>query len=262
MEFILHYLLIGAFAGLLAGLLGVGGGLIIVPFLAWVFVQQGVEAQWVMHLAIGTSLATIIFTSISSILAHHRKAAVHWNLFWVLVPGIVVGSWLGAQFARLVDSGFLQYFFATFELLVAIQMGFGLLPDAQVQVANRGRHGAAGGVIGAVSAVVGIGGGTMTVPWLVWNRVAVHQAVGTSAAVGLPIALFGAAGFIWAGWGTTRLPEWSSGFVYWPSFLGIVVMSVLAAPLGAVLAHRLPAAQLKRFFALFLLLLSVWMFIR
>lgn len=260
MDWILLYLLIGGFAGLLAGLLGVGGGLVIVPFLAWAFVQQGLPMAWVMHLAIGTSLATIVVTSISSVRAHHQHGAVRWELFWLLLPGIVLGSWIGAQLASEVDTRFLQYLFASFELLVAIQMGLSLLPDGDREMPGWRGNGGAGGVIGVVSAMVGIGGGTMTVPWLVWNRIPVHQAVATSAAVGLPIAVAGGLGFVWSGWGIAELPAASSGFIYWPAFVGIVLMSVLAAPLGARLAHQLPAKRLKRVFALFLLLLSLKMF--
>lgn len=260
MDWILLYLLIGGFAGLLAGLLGVGGGLLIVPFLAWCFVEQGFNSAWIMHLAVGSSLATIVVTSISSVRAHHRRAAVRWDLFWLLLPGIVIGAFAGAQLARIVDTAFLRYLFASFELLVAIQMGFGIQPAAHRTVPGWRRSGAAGGVIGALSALVGIGGGTMTVPWLLWNRIAMHQAIGTSAAVGLPIAVAGAAGFVWAGWGQVGLPGWSSGFIYWPAFLGIAMMSVLTAPLGAHWAHQLPARRLKRLFALFLLGLALKMF--
>ena len=258
---IVLYLLIGGFAGMLAGLLGVGGGLVIVPFLAWAFVQQEMAQEWVMHLAIGTSLATIVVTSISSVVTHHRRDAVRWDLFWLLLPGIVLGGWVGAQWARGVDSGFLQYLFACFELLVAIQMGFGLQPVAMHAMPGWRGNSVAGGVIGSVSVLVGIGGGTMTVPWLLWNRISVHQAVATSAAVGLPIAISGGIGFVWAGWGAAGLPVWSSGFVYWPAFVGIVAMSVVMAPLGARFAHQLPAKQLKRVFALFLFLLSLWMLV-
>lgn len=260
MDWILLYLLIGGFAGLLAGLLGVGGGLVIVPFLVWIFVQQGISPEWVMHLAIGTSLATIVFTSIASVRAHHKREAVRWDLFWLLLPGIVVGGWCGAQLARVVDTAFLQYLFATFELLVAIQVGFGLQPGAHHKMPEWRGSVVAGGVIGSVSAMVGIGGGTMTVPWLVWNRIVVHQAVATSAAVGLPIAIAAGLGFVWSGWGAEGLPVWSSGFLYWPAFIGIVLMSVLTAPLGARWAHQLPASALKRIFALFLLLIALKMF--
>jgi len=259
MEMILLYLLIGCLAGVLAGMLGVGGGLVIVPFLFWAFIHQGFDGAWVMHLAIGTSLATIIFTSISSVLSHHKRDAVRWDLFWMLVPGILIGGWIGSTLARFIASESLQHFFAIFELIVALQMGLELRPKGGHQMPGKSGNRMAGGVIGAVSVVVGIGGGTMTVPWLVWNRIQVHQAIGTSAAVGLPIAVAGASGFVSSGWGIESLPSWSSGFVYWPAFFGIVGMSVLTAPLGAHLAHKLPAKQLKRVFALFLLLLAIRM---
>lgn len=261
MEPIVLYLLVGAFAGLLAGLLGVGGGLIIVPFLFWIFQQQIGLSSWLMHLAIGTSLATIVVTSISSVSAHHRKGAVRWDLFWLLVPGIILGGWFGAQFAKHVNSDSLRLFFALFELMVAIQMWFSIRPKTHGEIPGRLLNGLAGVVIGAVSVLVGIGGGTMTVPWLVWHRVNMHQAVGTSAAVGLPIAIAGGVGFVWSGLGVGDLPEWSSGFVYWPAFLGIVVISAFTAPVGARLAHLLPADRLKQMFALFLLFLSVRMFV-
>ncbi|MBT3197377.1 MAG: sulfite exporter TauE/SafE family protein [Gammaproteobacteria bacterium] len=260
-ELILLYLLIGGVAGLLAGLLGVGGGLVIVPFLYWAFTEQGLPIDWIMHLSIGTSLATITCTSLSSVSAHHHHKAVRWDLFRLLLPGILLGGWLGGVVARQIETDTLQIFFALFELLVAIQMGLGLRPDGEHKPVGWRGNGVAGGLIGVVSALVGIGGGTMTVPWLVWNRVVVHQAIGTSAAVGLPIAIAGSAGFIWSGWEVEALPRWSSGFVYWPAFAGIVVMSVLAAPLGARLAHHLPAKRLKQLFALLLLLLSVRMFV-
>jgi len=261
MDAITLYLLVGGFAGIVAGLLGVGGGLIIVPFLFWIFQQQVGLSPWLMHLAIGTSLATIVVTSISSIFAHNRKHAVRWDLFWLLVPGIIIGGWLGAQLAKEIDSGSLRLFFALFELLVAAQMWFSIKPVAHGEFPGRVINGVAGGIIGAVSALVGIGGGTMTVPWLIWHRVSIHQAVGTSAAVGLPIAVAGGAGFIWSGLDIEGLPQWSSGFIYWPAFFGIAGVSVLTAPVGARLAHRLPAERLRQLFALFLLFLSIRMFV-
>ena len=260
MDAILLYLLIGGFAGVMAGLLGVGGGLIIVPFLYWSFQQQGMAGEWLMHLAVGTSLATIVVTSLSSIWAHRRRGSVRWDLFWRLVPGIVVGVWLGSGLVPAIDNGVLQRFFAIFELLVALQMAFSWRPAAHQQMPGRLGSAVGGGVIGLVSALVGIGGGSMTVPWLVWFRTQIHQAIGTSAAVGLPIALVGSAGFVWFGWGQTGLPVGSSGFIYWPAFWGIVVMSALMAPVGAYLAHRMGEVRLKRLFALCLLLLSGGMF--
>lgn len=253
------YFGLGAFAGTLAGLFGVGGGLVIVPVLVLLFQQGGISAEVMMHLAIGTSLATIIPTSISSVYAHHRRGAVRWPLVWQLLPGIVLGAWLGAALAEFLPGERLRLFFGIFELLVALQMGAGLQASAHRTLPGRVGMGSAGGLIGAVSAIVGIGGGTMTVPFLQWCNVQMREAVATSAACGLPIALAGAAGFVVSGWGKAALPDWSSGYLYWPAFAGIVIASVLFAPLGARLAHALPARQLKRFFALFLAVLGVRM---
>ena len=259
MDAVIIYLLLGAFAGLVAGLLGVGGGLIIVPVLVFIFTDQGLAEHLIVHLAVGTSLATIVFTSISSVRAHHQHGAVLWPVFWQLTPGIVVGAWLGAAFADVLASDQLRRFFGVFELLVAIQMTFNVKPRPHRQLPNRAGMFGAGGVIGAISAIVGIGGGTMTVPFLVWCNVAMRKAVATSSACGLPIAIAGATGFIVTGWNAIDLPAYSSGYVYWPAFLGIVIASILTAPIGARLAHRLPAAQLKRIFAILLYILGLRM---
>lgn len=259
MEVVIIYLLLGAFAGLVAGLLGVGGGLIIVPVLVFIFTGQGVAEHLIVHLAVGTSLATIVFTSISSVRAHHQHGAVLWPVFWQLTPGIVIGAWLGALFADVLASDQLRRFFGVFELLVAIQMTFNVKPRPHRQLPGRAGMVGAGSVIGAISAIVGIGGGTMTVPFLVWCNVAMRKAVATSSACGLPIAVAGATGFIVTGWNAVELPAYSSGYVYWPAFAGIVIASILSAPLGARLAHRLPAAQLKRIFAVLLYILGLRM---
>jgi uncharacterized membrane protein YfcA len=259
MEVVIIYLLLGAFAGLVAGLLGVGGGLIIVPVLVFIFTGQGVAEHLIVHLAVGTSLATIVFTSISSVRAHHQHGAVLWQAFWQLTPGIVIGAWLGALLADVLASDQLRRFFGVFELLVAIQMTFNVKPRPHRQLPGRAGMVGAGSVIGAISAIVGIGGGTMTVPFLVWCNVAMRKAVATSSACGLPIAVAGATGFIVTGWNAVDLPAYSSGYVYWPAFIGIVIASILSAPLGARLAHRLPAAQLKRIFAVLLYILGLRM---
>lgn len=255
----LAYVGLGAFAGVLAGLLGVGGGLVIVPVLAVLFLNAGMSHSVIMHLAIGTSLATIVFTSLSSVWAHHRHGAVRWELFRALVPGILFGALLGSVLADSIPSDKLRIVFGLFELSVALQMGMNLRASPHRSLPGRLGMGGAGGIIGTVSALVGIGGGTMTVPFLQWCNVPMRQAVATSAACGLPIAVAGAIGFIATGWGERALPAGSSGYLYWPAFLGIVVASVLFAPLGARMAHRLPARQLKRFFALFLLFLALRM---
>lgn len=256
---LLTYMLLGGFAGVLAGLLGVGGGLIIVPVLAGIFASQNFPAQSLMQIAIGSSLATIMVTSLSSLRAHHQRGGVRWPLMLQLTVGIIFGAWLGAAVAHLMPSDALATLFGVFELLVAAQLWFGTSSAAHQQLPARSRNLAAGGVIGAVSAILGIGGGTLTVPYLTWHNVPMREAVGTSAACGFPIAVSGSIGFIVAGWQVNDLPEWSTGYVYWPAVLMISLISVLAAPLGARLAHSLPQATLKRIFALFLASLGVWM---
>lgn len=253
------YLLLGAAAGLLAGLLGVGGGLIIVPVLAGVFVQQGFGADIIMHMAVGTSLATIVLTSLSSMRAHHKKGAVRWRLFARLGPGIVLGALLGAAIADMLPSRSLQVFFGLFELGVAAQLSLNLRPPKVRQLAGRFSQFVAGVAIGLISAIVGIGGGSLTVPWLLWNGLPVREAVATSSACGLPIALAGATGFLLAG-GETGI-EYSSGYIYWPAFAMVVITSVLFAPVGAGLAHRINAQKLKQGFALFLCIVALLMLI-
>jgi hypothetical protein len=246
------YLALGAVAGLLAGMFGVGGGLIIVPVLAWVFVGQGMHTDVIMHLAIGTSLASIWLTALMSIRAHHRRGAVVWPLVRRLTPGVVVGALAGAFFADLLPTHALKRIFGVFELLVAAQMLLVGRYDAHFDPPGRAGLTAVGSLIGAVSALIGIGGGTLTVPFLVWCRIPTIQAVATSAACGLPIAVAGALGFIITGWQVPQLPDWSSGYVYWPAWLGIVLASSLSADWGVRVAHRLPAGRLRQGFALLL----------
>lgn len=255
----LIYLGVGAAAGLLAGMLGVGGGLVIVPVLAWLFHGFGFDPALIMHLALGTSLATIVFTSISSVRAHHRRGAVLWPAVQRLAPGIVLGVALGAQLVERLPTASLRTVFAAFVLLAAVQMGFSLLPEACRALPGRLGTAGAGALIGGVSAIVGIGGGTLTVPFLLWCSVSLRQAVATSAACGLPIAAAGALAFAWTGYGNAALPVHALGYVYLPATLGIALSSVVFAPLGARLAHRLPVPVLKRFFALFLALVGLRM---
>lgn len=259
LEILLTYLLVGAFAGVIAGLLGVGGGLIIVPVLALLFQRWGFADGVVMHLAIGTSLATIVLTAISSMRAHHRRGAVDWPVFRRLTPGVVAGALAGAVIADFMPTHALRLFFGVFELAVAVQIGFQLMAAPHRRLPGKAGMTTAGAVIGAVSSVVGIGGGTLTVPFLAWCNVALRNAVATSSAVGLPIALAGAVGFVATGWKTPDLPAWTTGYLYWPAFVGIGVASLMFAPVGAWLAHTLPVAILRRFFAVFLAVLGVRM---
>ncbi len=261
MDIILIYLLLGAIAGLIAGLFGVGGGLIIVPVLVYLFTREGMDPDSLVHLAVGTSLATIVFTSISSVYAHHKRGAVRWDLFRQLTPGIVIGALIGAAVADWMPSVVLRRFFAIFEWLVAIQLLLNTHTKASRVVPGRVGLFAAGNLIGSISSIVGIGGGTLTVPFLVWCNVAMRKAVATSSACGLPIAVAGAVGFIIMGWSTTTTLEWSLGYLYFPALIGIVTSSILFAPLGAKLAHSLPADKLKRLFGLLLFALGSYMFL-
>jgi uncharacterized membrane protein YfcA len=255
-------LLLGLFAGAAAGLLGVGGGLIIVPVLVGMFTARGFAAQYLVQLAVGTSLATIVFTSLSSMWAHHRRGAVNWAVMVRLSAGILLGAWLGGVLADWLGGLLLAGLFGIFELAVAAQMALGRPPAAHRKTPSTYRNAGAGAVIGAVSALLGIGGGTLTVPWLVWHNVNMRQAVATSAACGLPIALVGTLGFIGAGWGQAGLPPGSSGYVYWPAVAAISVASIAAAPFGAWLAHHLDQRRLKRLFALIIALLGGWMTVK
>lgn len=249
MEFWLLYLAVGVVAGFLAGLLGVGGGLIIVPALAFIFAAQHFPQDYILHLALGTSLASILFTSVSSLRAHHAHGAVNWSIVRGIAPGIVAGTLLGTLVAAHLSTGFLKIFFVLFVYYVATQMLLNIKPKPSRQLPGHIGMFAAGGVIGSVSSLVGIGGGTLSVPFMTWCNVKLHQAIGTSAAIGFPIAAAGAVGYILTGLPAKMLPEYSLGFLYLPALAGLVVASVLTAPFGARLAHRLPVTRLKKIFA-------------
>lgn len=251
------YLLLGAAAGTMAGLFGVGGGLIIVPVLALAFEWQGIAPELLMHLAIGTSLATIVITGASSAYGHFRKGSVDKPWFMALLPGLMLGAIAGVFVADTLSGTLLGTLFGVFVLLVALKMVMGLSPKPGSQAPGKLVMMAAGAVIGAISALFGIGGGTLTVPWLSRCGAKMTQAVGTSAACGLPIALFGALTFIVVGWGHPLLPAAATGFVMWPAFLGIVLTSVPFARLGVRLAHVLPAHILRYAFATLLILVGL-----
>jgi len=253
------FLLTGVLSGLLAGLFGVGGGVIVVPALILLFGHLGVGGDWVAHLAVGSSLAAIVGTGAASALAHHRRGGVRWDLAARLAPGIVLGAWLGAVLAGALPELWLKRVFAAFLAYVGVRM---LAPVS----ARGGRPlpgslglAAVGGVIGTLSGLVGIGGGTLTVPFLSAHGIPLRQAVGTSAACGLPIALAGAVGFLAVGWGREGLPPWSTGFVYWPAVGLVLLASIPSAPWGARLAHALPVETLKRAFGILLLVMAVYL---
>lgn len=257
MDALLLFLAAGAFAGLLAGLFGVGGGLIMVPVLAFILPFQGVGPAILMQVAVGTSLAVISATSISSMLSHHRRGGVLWPAFLALAPGLAAGALAGAFVAHLTPGPVLQRIVGVGALLVAVQMFFDLKPPGSGRLPGAPALFGAGGVIGALSALIGIGGGSLTVPFLAWRGVEMRRAVGTSAACGVPIAWAGAIGFVVAGWDVAGRPAPSLGYVSLFAFAGLAVASVLAAPLGARLAHALPPRTLKRAFAALLVIIGV-----
>jgi uncharacterized membrane protein YfcA len=259
MTVIALYLLTGAIAGLSAGLLGIGGGLIIVPVLFFIFSYQAIPAEHVMHMALATSLATIIVTSLSSASAHHRRNAVLWPIVFNLSPGIVIGAWLGAIFASSLGSDILRPVFGIFELLVAIHLLLNYRPETHSTSISRTTSITGGIVIGFISSIVGIGGGTLTVPFLLWHNISIRKAVASSAACGFPIAVAGTTAYVVSGWDTAGLPAYTLGYVSLSAFAIIIITSMIAAPAGAALAHKLPEKTLRIIFALFLLVLGTRM---
>jgi uncharacterized protein len=253
------YCAVGAIAGILAGLLGIGGGLVIVPMLVYVFALNNIPAELTMHLALATSMASIMFTSVSSFMAHHRRGAVHWDVVRRIVAGILIGTFLGSCFAAAMSTNFLKVFFVIFLYVVAVQLLLNKKPKGGRELPRKlGMFGVGNG-IGVVSSLVGIGGGSLSVPFMLWCNIPVHHAIGTSAAIGLPIAIAGTAGYIVNGWNVATLPQYSIGYVYLPALVGIAAVSVLTAPLGVKLAHSLPVDRLKRIFALLLFVVATKM---
>lgn len=254
---LLIYLVLGAAAGLIAGLFGVGGGLIIVPALIFAFNLLAVPAEFLTHVAVGTSLACIVLTSLSSIRTHQQKGAILWPVVKAFTPGLVVGVGLGVLLAQQISGPYLQLTIACFIFLISIQMGFGLQTKAGRELPNNTGLAVVGSGVGVLSALFGIGGGSMTVPFLNWCKVQMQKAVATSAACGLPIALMGALTNIVSGWGHTELQQGYLGYVYLPAFFGIALTSTFFARQGAQLAHKLDALLLKRLFAALLFCIAI-----
>ena len=257
---ILELAVLGLGTGFLAGLLGIGGGMLMVPFITFILSARGVEADLAVKMAIATSMATIIFTSISSVRAHHKRGAVRWDIVKGLAPGIVLGSMIASLgvFALLKGS-WLAFFFAGFVSFSATQMLLDKKPKPSRTIPGTPGLLGAGGVIGFLSGLVGAGGGFVSVPFMTWCNVAIHNAVATSAALGFPIALANAVGYIVAGQNVQNLPDGAVGYIYLPALVVIACVSVLMAPLGVKAAHALPVKSLKRVFAGLLYMLAVYM---
>ena len=253
------FLLLGAGVGFTAGLLGVGGGMLLVPFITLMLTARSFPNELILHMAIATSLATILLTSLSSVLAHHRSGAVRWDIVKLLAPGILIGSWIGPWIGKQMNSTALALFFAFFIALSAVQMLIDKKPAAARELpAGPGMFGV-GGVIGVMAGLLGAGGGFISVPFMTMCNVRIHQAVATSAALGFPIALAGTLSNIYFGMTTPNLPEGALGFVYLPALLVISPVSMLTAPLGAKAAHALPMKTLRKIFAIALFVLAAYM---
>ncbi|MBF0377774.1 MAG: sulfite exporter TauE/SafE family protein [Desulfamplus sp.] len=252
MLFFILYVISGAVAGVLAGLLGIGGGIVIVPMLTFIFTAQGVAYEHILHIALGTSLASILFTSVSSVKAHHKREAVLWNIVFSITPGILIGTFFGTKIAAMLSTNFLKGFSGIFLLYVATQMVMGIKPKPTRNIPNRLGMVSMGGIIGIFSSLVGIGGGTISVPFLLWCNTAMHKAIGTAGAIGFPIAAAGALGYAINGFGASNLPPYSFGYINLTALSGIVIASVFTAPYGAKLAHSLPVDKLKKIFAILL----------
>lgn len=255
-EWIVSFLFLGSFVGFVAGLLGVGGGGIMVPVLTLIFLHQGVDADSVVHLALGTSMASIIFTSISSLRAHQSHNSINWHIVKFMSLGVILGTFMGTFLATKSSSIYLAIFFTLFMAYVATKLLFKKqVENTDVQISNQQLM-TSGGGIGAISALVSIGGGSLTVPYLASKGIDIKKAIGTSAAIGLPISITGTLGYLVNGWGNSLNYEYTSGFIYLPAVFLISITSFFTAPYGAKLAQHLPVNILKKVFALLLLSLS------
>ncbi|SHI25038.1 hypothetical protein SAMN02745129_0416 [Ferrimonas marina] len=254
---LLLYLGLGAVAGLLSGLFGIGGGLVIVPVLITTFTLLGMPDTVYLHMAIGTSLACIVFTSLSAIHTHNKRGNVDWAVVKRFLPGVLVGAYLGGLVADRMAPALLENLLAFFLLAVAAKMMFGFKPNSERSLPGPMGLTASGGVIGGLSAMFGIGGATLSVPYLRWCSVVMTRAVGTSATLALPIALGGVSSYIINGWGHPDLPEWTLGYVYLPALFGIVLISTQCVRFGAAAGAKMSQLWLQRSFAVLLLILGL-----
>ncbi len=256
MEWYAAYLVLGAIAGFLAGLFGVGGGLVLVPVLLLMFDAQHFSSGYTMHVALGTAMATIVFTSLASMRKHHQHGAVNWQVVRSITPGILLGTAIGAATASAIPTKGLGVFFALFVYFAAAQILIGKRPHPSRQLPGMAGMTLTGIFTGWISSLVSIGGGTIVVPFLIWCNVSIRHAIGTASAIGFPIAVGGTLGYIAVGSHIDTLPEPHLGYVYLPALLWVALASVLTAPLGAKAAHRMQVELLRKLFAVLLVALA------
>lgn len=262
MEWYVAYLLLGALAGFLGGLFGIGGGTILVPLLLWLFEAQHFPAEQTMHLALGTSMAVILFTALASMRKHHQHGAVDWHVVRGITPGILLGTSLGAACAAYLPAHGLSLLFALFVYFAALQILLDLRPHAARRLPASAGMSAMGVFTGCLSSLVSIGGGTLVIPFLVWCNVPLRHAIGTSSAIGFPIALGGSLGYIVIGAHLADLPSPHLGYIYLPALFWVALASVSTASLGAKAAHRLKLGLLRKLFAVLLLGLASKMLLK
>lgn len=259
LDLIITLLLAGAAAGFLAGLLGVGGGTIIVPIVLWLLHKQAVVSAYTQHIALGTSFAIMVFTTLSSAWAQHKRQAINWHIVKYLSPAMIVGSLLGSVLAKHLPTAFLQIFFIVFLYAIAAQMLLKLKPKPTRQLPQAAGLLGAGKVIGLLSSWVGIGGGSLSVPFMVYCNVPMHMATGTSAALAWTMSLSGFFGFAIMGWGVSGLPENTLGFVYLPAVAVLAVCTMTIAPLGVKVAHKMSPDKLKMAMGILLFIIATQM---
>ena len=255
------YLAIGIFVGFFAGLLGIGGGTLLVPLLVFLFTAQDFPTDRILHLAIGTSLASIVFTSFSSIYAHNARGAILWPTVKQSSIYLIIGTFGGSFFAERLDAQVLAGVFVLFASYASAQLILGLKPKPTRTLPKSIGMGIGSSLIGMLSSLVGVGGGVIAIPLMLMHNVPMRNAVGTSAALGLPIAIAGSFGYVWNGLEKTNLPDLSFGYVYLPALFGVVVGTFITVPFGAKLAHSMPVSRLKNIFAVILMVLAINMFV-
>jgi uncharacterized membrane protein YfcA len=259
MEWWIVYLLMGLFIGFFAGMLGIGGGLILVTLMVFLFSLQGFPADRIVHIALGTSLTSIVFTSISSLRGHHRHGAVRWDILKMATPGLVAGTLLGTFVADGMASKYLAVFFVAFVYYAAVRMFVDVKPKPTRTLPGWAGMSVAAFITGIVSSLVGAGGGLLSIPLMTICNVPMRNAVGTSAALGLPIAIAGAAGYVYNGLGQDHLPPLTLGYVYIPALVGIVIGTFVTVPAGVKAAHAMPVPRLRKIFAVILFLIATRM---
>lgn len=259
LQTILILLSIGCFVGFIAGMFGLGGGGMLVPILTSIFISMQMPINSVVHIALGTSMCTIIITTYSSFRSQHKKGAVRWDLFRLIAPGVLIGTFLGTFLASKLDSLPLAIIFSIFMFLLSIQMFFSKPTASTTKLFSSKIQFLTGCFIGGVSSLMSIGGGGLTVPYLSWQNIDIKKAIGTSSSIGFPLAISGTLGYIINGWNETSLESFYLGYVYLPAVFCVAITSYFFAPLGVKMVHKIPSQNAKKLFAILPFFLSIKM---